>query len=402
MSVSIRASSPFPSTSAFERRRATASWATSPIRSCRSRSSRAAAARGRSSGSPIDSPARAGRRHLPRHAAGRRRVGRLPPARRRRDAAARARAAHLVPRLEHARRRRRAPPRRRRPPTPACWRATASATAPRPAATRPSASRPTASTATSPDATLQRLAHRASPPSGSPAGARARCRALLLRLRRAARRPARRGRAAGARRSRREAPGVRQLVTATTDPCARPHGRRLVDAPRRADARGARDHARARRRGLGLLLVLRDAGRARRSCSTSMPSPTSRSPRRRGCRAERGLLYWSVNDYTGDPYRDPLNHGEEHGRIEQRRRRAAVPGQAARPARPRIRPCASRSSPPACRSRTRRRCSRGAATATRPERCSRRVLPGTAEFVDNPAAWQAVERALLSAPGATS
>ena len=62
--------------------------------------------------------------------------------------------------------------------------------------------------------------------------------------------------------------------------------------------------------------------------------------------------------------------------------------------------CGSRSSQPACRSQTRRRCSRAAARPIRPAPLLGRVLPGTAEFVDSPAAWQAVERALLQPPRA--
>ena len=216
---------------------------------------------------------------------------------------ARARSAHLVPRLE----RRHADdaehrPGRRRPRTPACSPATASATAPRPAATRPSASRPTARRATtrtprcSDSLTASPPTRRACGPASpmpcptptsidEPPGDQL---DEVAPLGRRARAPRRRECDSSSRR--RPIPSLGE------------QRRRLVDAPARADARRARGDARARRRGLGLLVVLRDAGRARRCCSTRMPSATSRSRPRPGSRAAAGLLYWSVNDYTGDPY----------------------------------------------------------------------------------------------------
>ena len=244
------------------------------------------------------------------------------------------------------------------------------------------------------DAAAARPRRRAAPPSAC-AATPARRRPVLLRLRRAAARPARRRSRRWGEALARAAPGVRQLVTATTDPALG----RTVGAwsmhLRRAHARDARDHARGSAPRPGSTPRAASRRAARRCCSTSTRPATSPSRRRPGCRAARGLLYWSVNDYTGDPYRDPLNHGEEAGRVEQRRRRPALSRAAVRPAARRTRRCASRSSPRACRSPTRRRCSRAAATATRRGRCSGASSRAPPSSSTTRRSWQNVERALL-------
>jgi hypothetical protein len=115
----------------------------------------------------------------------------------------------------------------------------------------------------------------------------------------------------------------------------------------------------------------------------------------------RGLLYWSVNDYTGDPYRDPLNHGEEDGRTSNGDGVLLYPG----------RPFGLTVPNPSLRlalvaaglqitdeaALLAHRGHGGEARAL-----LRRVLPGTAEFVDNPASWQNIERMLLERLEATS
>ena len=115
----------------------------------------------------------------------------------------------------------------------------------------------------------------------------------------------------------------------------------------------------------------------------------------------RGLLYWSVNDYTGDPYRDPLNHGEEEGRTSNGDGVLLYPG----------RPFGLLAPNPSLRlalvaaglqitDEAALLARRGHGDEARA--ILRRVLPGTAEFVDNPASWQNVERMLLQRLEATS
>ena len=106
-------------------------------------------------------------------------------------------------------------------------------------------------------------------------------------------------------------PGVRQLVTAPPDPTLGSHRRRVGDAPGRPHARrrSLTTHAAsaprpgctrraARRPGAPTLLLDQDA------VGNLAVAPASWQ------QGGAGLLYWSVNDYTGDPYRDPINHGE--------------------------------------------------------------------------------------------
>jgi hypothetical protein len=107
-----------------------------------------------------------------------------------------------------------------------------------------------------------------------------------------------------------------------------------------------------------------------------------------------GLLYWSVNDYTGNPYRDPINHGEEEGRISNGDGVLLYPGQ----------PLGLRAPNGSVRlaliaaglqitDEAALLVRRGEGAFARAQ--LRRVLPGTARFVDNPASWQSVERALI-------
>ena len=144
----------------------------------------------------------AARRRLPGHDAGRRPVGLLQPARCRRDPAATARAAHLVPRLEHARRlppsTARTPGLRIRASSPATASATARAAGGDAAVGIPPDSLP----ADASDETLQANRARGRRLCGAPARARAGCRALLVRHRRALGRPARPGAPLGRARSR--------------------------------------------------------------------------------------------------------------------------------------------------------------------------------------------------------
>jgi hypothetical protein len=107
-----------------------------------------------------------------------------------------------------------------------------------------------------------------------------------------------------------------------------------------------------------------------------------------------GVLYWSVDDFTGDPYTDARNHGDEPGQIGNGDGVLLYPG----------RPLGQRSPNPSLRlaltaaglqiaDEAALLARRGHAAEARA--ILRRVLPGTASFVDNPGTWQATERALL-------
>ena len=107
-----------------------------------------------------------------------------------------------------------------------------------------------------------------------------------------------------------------------------------------------------------------------------------------------GLFYWSVNDYTGDPYTDARNHIDEPARVGNGDGVLLYPGS----------PLGLEAPNPSLRlalvaaglqiaDEAALLAGRGHANQARS--LLARVLPGTAEFVDSPAAWQAVERALL-------
>ena len=90
--------------------------------------------------------------------------------------------------------------------------------------------------------------------------------------------------AAGASALAHDAPGVRQLVTAPPDPSLGTSVGAWAMHLRDLTPERARDDARPRRAGLGLLVVLRDTRATRRCCSTRMQSAISRSPRPPGSR----------------------------------------------------------------------------------------------------------------------
>ena len=107
-----------------------------------------------------------------------------------------------------------------------------------------------------------------------------------------------------------------------------------------------------------------------------------------------GLFYWSVNEYTGDPYTDARNHDDEPERVGNGDGVLLYPG----------RPLGLRAPNASLRlalvaaglqiaDEAALLARRGQADQARA--VLGRVLPGTARFVDSPAAWQAVERALL-------
>jgi hypothetical protein len=107
-----------------------------------------------------------------------------------------------------------------------------------------------------------------------------------------------------------------------------------------------------------------------------------------------GLLYWSVNDYTANPYLDGQNHSGDAGQLSNGDGVLLYPGRPLGLARPN----------PSVRlalvaaglqiaDEAALLASRGHGDEARA--LLSRVLPGTASFVDNPASWQAVERALL-------
>jgi hypothetical protein len=107
-----------------------------------------------------------------------------------------------------------------------------------------------------------------------------------------------------------------------------------------------------------------------------------------------GLLYWSVNDFTGDPYRDPVNHDGDPGRAANGDGVLLYPGK----------PLGLRTPNTSLRlelvaaglqiaDEAALLARRGHAREARA--LMARVVPRTASFVDSPAAWQAVERELL-------
>ena len=108
-----------------------------------------------------------------------------------------------------------------------------------------------------------------------------------------------------------------------------------------------------------------------------------------------GLLYWSVNDFTADPYRDPVNHSNDPDRPANGDGVLIYPG----------RPVGLPGPNPSLRlelvaaglqisDEAALLAERGHASEARA--LIGRVIPGTASFVDSPAAWQAVERELLN------
>jgi hypothetical protein len=105
-----------------------------------------------------------------------------------------------------------------------------------------------------------------------------------------------------------------------------------------------------------------------------------------------GLLYWSINDYAGDPYSDAQNSGDDV--VGNGDGWLLYPG----------RPLGLRTPNASIRlalvAAGLQISDEAAALARRGQgdwarRQLARVLPGTAQFVDNPASWQAVEQALL-------
>jgi len=197
---------------------------------------------------------------------------------------------------------------------------------------------------------------------------------------------------------RQEAPGVRQLVTAPPDPALGDtvgawsmHLHDLTPAAlAQAHALGAQAWTYSsccETPGDPTLLLDQDA------VGNLAVAPASWQ------QGAAGLLYWSVNDYTGDPYRDAQNHGDDvtgngDGVL-------LYPG----------RPLGLRAPNPSLRlalvaaglqitDEAALLARRGHAAEARA--LLARVLPGTARFVDSPAAWQAVERSLLQRLARTS
>jgi hypothetical protein len=107
-----------------------------------------------------------------------------------------------------------------------------------------------------------------------------------------------------------------------------------------------------------------------------------------------GLLYWSVNDYTGDPYSDARNHDVEPEHVGNGDGVLVYPGRPLGLRRPnaslRLALVAAGLQIVDEAALLARRGREGEARAL-----LARVLPGTASFVDDPGAWQAVERSLL-------
>ena len=308
-----------------------------------------------------------------------------------------ARAAHLVPRLGQPRRRRRASRRTPRPRLHArARRPTASATARCAGGDAAVGLRPEiARRATSRTRRCSALARGVAARGRAAARDAARRRALLLRRSTSRRRASSASVAPLGRGARAQAaPGVRQLVTATTDPTLGAHRRRLGDAPPRPDPRDARHDARARRRGLGLLLVLRDAGRPDAAARSARRRQPRRRARRPGCRAAPGSSTGRSTTTRAIPTAIRATTARRPGASATATACCSTRDARSAGAR-RTRRCASRSSRPGCRSPTRRRCSTRRGHGDEARALLARVLPGTAEFVDNPAAWQAVERALL-------
>jgi hypothetical protein len=189
------------------------------------------------------------------------------------------------------------------------------------------------------------------------------------------------------------APTVRQLVTATTDPSlGRTVGAWAMHLGALTPETLATTH------GLGAQAWVYS------SCCETPGSPTLLLDQHAVAnlavapaswlQGGAGLLYWSVNDYTGNPYRDPVNHGEEDGHISNGDGVLLYPG----------RPLGLRGPNGSVRlalvaaglqitDEAALLTRRGQGAFARAQ--LRRVLPGTAEFVDNPASWQSVERELL-------
>ena len=104
------------------------------------------------------------------------------------------------------------------------------------------------------------------------------------------------------------------------------------------------------------------------------------------------MLYWSVNDYTGDPYSDARNSGDDV--VGNGDGWLLYPG---RPLGLRAPNASMRLALVAAGLQITDEAAllarRGQGDWARGQLA--RVLPGTAQFVDNPSSWQAVERALL-------
>jgi hypothetical protein len=196
------------------------------------------------------------------------------------------------------------------------------------------------------------------------------------------------------------APAVRQLVTATTDPDL---GHTVGAWSMHLGALTPETLATTHRLGAEAWVYS--------SCCESPGSPTLLLDQHAVAnlavapaswlQGGRGLLYWSVNDYTGDPYRDPLNHGEDEGRTSNGDGVLLYPG----------RPFGQTVPNPSLRlalvaaglqitDEAAMLARRGHGDEARA--LLRRVLPGTAEYVDNPASWQNIERMLLQRLEATS
>jgi hypothetical protein len=107
-----------------------------------------------------------------------------------------------------------------------------------------------------------------------------------------------------------------------------------------------------------------------------------------------GLFYWSVNEYSGDPYTDARNHDDEPQRVGNGDGVLLYPG---RPLHLKAPNASLRLALVAAGLQIADEAAllvlRGQGDQARA--LLGRVLPGTARFVDSPAAWQAVERALL-------
>ena len=190
-----------------------------------------------------------------------------------------------------------------------------------------------------------------------------------------------------------EAPGVRQLVTAPTDTAL---GRTVGAWSMHLHSLTPETLAAARKLGAEAWTYS--------SCCESPGSPTLLLDQHATAnlavapaswlQGGAGLLYWSVNDFTGNPYRDPLNHGEEEGRTSNGDGVLLYPG----------RPYGLSAPNPSLRialvaaglqitDEAALLAHRGHGDEARA--LLRRVLPGTAEYVDNPASWQNIERMLL-------
>jgi len=107
-----------------------------------------------------------------------------------------------------------------------------------------------------------------------------------------------------------------------------------------------------------------------------------------------GLLYWSVDDFTGDPYRDPANHDGEPGRVANGDGVLLYPG---RPLGLKAPNSSLRLELVAAGLQISDEAALLARLGHAPEARAlmARVIPGTASFADSPAAWQSLERELL-------